>query len=172
MLANDFFLGSISEELLESARQLVFETYARTHQAIDITLLAQRLDIKIGDTKSTASTDSKAAPAAAPAPAPSAATVEQKIVELIRNARVDVKIDAKKNQIVMDSSRHPSIYQQLIDKTESLTQRTADLAAEIDKRIQQKMGVRYTLYVIPLPPPSSHLSLLTAIPHPPSCADD
>jgi hypothetical protein len=121
LLANDFFLGTSADALLESARQLVFETYARTHQCIDINLLAQRLDIKVGDAKAPAASakDSKstAAAAASSAAAASASSatatatnVEQKIVELIRNARVDVKIDAKKNQIVMDSSRHPSVY--------------------------------------------------------------
>jgi len=71
LLACDFFLAGISNELMEQARQLVFETYARIHQCIDIGLLAKRLDIKEEDN-------------------------EQKIVELIKNARVDVKIDSKK----------------------------------------------------------------------------
>jgi hypothetical protein len=123
-MANDFFLGSVVADFLESARQLVFETYARTHQCIDINLLADRLDIKpsanAAAPAAAAAADGKAAPNAGAGASSAAAagakgdnksedaTVEQALVNLIRNARVDVKIDAKKNQIVMDA-RSPSM---------------------------------------------------------------
>jgi len=116
LLSSDFFLAGISNELMEQARQLVFETYARIHQCIDISVLAKRLDIKEEDN-------------------------EQKIVELIKNARVDVKIDSKKNQIVMDA-RYPSIYQQVIDMTESLSQRTNHLIQEVEKKVAKQEVVQ------------------------------
>ncbi len=63
-------------------------------------LLARRLNIKI-DQK-----DNKSA--AAPVASAATVSIEQKLLELIRGARVDVKIDSKKNQIVVDP-RHPSM---------------------------------------------------------------
>jgi len=112
LFASDFFLAGIAAELLEQARQLVFETYARIHQCVDIGVLAQRLDIKEEES-------------------------EQKIVELIKNARVDVKIDSKKNQIVMDS-RYPSIYQQVREMTESFAVRTNVLMQEVEKKVAKQ----------------------------------
>ncbi len=35
-------------------------------------------------------------------------------------------------------------YQQVIDKTDTLTQRTTQLATEIEKRLQQKLDVRFS----------------------------
>eukprot|EP00823_Brevimastigomonas_motovehiculus_P002953 TRINITY_DN1772_c0_g1_i1.p1 TRINITY_DN1772_c0_g1~~TRINITY_DN1772_c0_g1_i1.p1 ORF type:complete len:462 (-),score=84.57 TRINITY_DN1772_c0_g1_i1:48-1394(-) len=105
----DYFLAEIKDLLMDQARQFVFETYARTHQCIDMSLLAKRLEIPEEN-------------------------AEQKIVELIRNVRVDVKIDSKKNQLLMDP-RYPSIYQQVIDKTENLSSRTAQLAQQVEKRL-------------------------------------
>jgi len=115
LIATDFFLGFVADELLEQARQLVFETYARVHSCIDITLLVRRLDMKSGDS-------------------------EQKMVELIRrlDQRIDVKIDSNKNQIIIET-RAPSIYQQVIDKTDMLSTRTTQLAAEVDKKFQLKL---------------------------------
>jgi len=43
----------------------------------------------------------------------------------------------KKNQIVMDA-RYPSIYQQVIDMTESLSQRTNHLIQEVEKKVAKQ----------------------------------
>jgi translation initiation factor 3 subunit E len=98
VLSNDFFLMSSLEEFLENARLFIFETYCRIHQVIDIGMLAQKLNL-----------DTTAA--------------EKWIVNMIRNARLDAKIDSARNQVVM-GTQHPSIYQQVIEKTKGLAFRT------------------------------------------------
>jgi len=97
---------------MENARLLVFETYCRIHKRIDIRTLSDKLDLKSEE-------------------------AEEKIVELIRTARVDAKIDSRANQIVVNTD-YPTIYQQVIDKTKALTFRTQQLAASTDKRYAQK----------------------------------
>lgn len=66
--------------------------------------------------------------------------IEGKLVELIRICRVDAKIDAAKQQIVIQSEQ-PSIYQQIIDKTKSISYRSTQLIHVIDKKIAQRNTV-------------------------------
>jgi len=112
LLGSDFFLVSVADELMEQARQLIFETYARVHHCIDIRLLGARMELKEGES-------------------------EEKIIELIRSGRVDVKFDGKLNQIVMDT-KTPSVYQQVLEKTESLNTKTTHLLQEFEKKFQLK----------------------------------
>ncbi len=81
---NDFFLVSCRNEFMENARLLIFETYCRIHQTIDISTLAQKLDM-----------DQDAA--------------ERWIVNLIRNAHLDAKIDSAANHVIM-GTQNPSMY--------------------------------------------------------------
>jgi hypothetical protein len=66
--------------------------------------------------------------------------IEGKLVELIRICRVDAKIDAAKQQIVIQSEQ-PSIYQQIIDKTKSIAYRSTQLIHVIDKKVAQRNQV-------------------------------
>jgi translation initiation factor 3 subunit E len=43
VLDNDLFLYNHAHIFMEEARQLIFETYCRIHQKIDIVMLAQKL---------------------------------------------------------------------------------------------------------------------------------
>ena len=43
MLENDYFLHPYIDQFMKEARQLIFETYCRIHQKIDINMLAQKL---------------------------------------------------------------------------------------------------------------------------------
>lgn len=43
VLENDLFLYQHTETFMKEARQLIFETYCRIHQKIDINMLAQKL---------------------------------------------------------------------------------------------------------------------------------
>jgi translation initiation factor 3 subunit E len=95
VLVSDFFLVACRDEFMENARQCIFETYCRIHQKIDIGMLAEKLDMKQD-------------------------AAERWIVNLIRNARLDAKIDSAANHIIM-GSQHPSIYQQVIEKTKGLS---------------------------------------------------
>eukprot|EP01086_Lenisia_limosa_P013529 TRINITY_DN42740_c0_g1_i1.p1 TRINITY_DN42740_c0_g1~~TRINITY_DN42740_c0_g1_i1.p1 ORF type:complete len:420 (-),score=118.79 TRINITY_DN42740_c0_g1_i1:71-1330(-) len=98
VLASDFFLHGLRAEFIENARLFVFETYCKIHQAIDIPELAEKLEMEEED-------------------------AERWIVNLIRNARLDGKIDASKNCVVMTTPQD-SVYQQVIDKTRSLSFRS------------------------------------------------
>ncbi len=62
---------------------------------------------------------------------------ERWIVNLIRNARLDAKIDSKLGHVVM-GSQNVSPYQQVIEKTKNLIYRSQALASNIDKREQSK----------------------------------
>ena len=65
--------------------------------------------------------------------------IEAKLVELIRVCRVDAKIDAKAQQIVIQSEQ-PSIYQQIIDRTKSIAYRSTQLVHVIDKKVAIRNG--------------------------------
>lgn len=70
VLKNDFFLVATQEDFIENARLFIFETYCRIHQCIDIKGLSTKLNLDEVEG-------------------------EEWIVNLIRNARMDAKIDAK-----------------------------------------------------------------------------
>lgn len=108
VLKNDFFLVACHEEFIENARLFIFETYCRIHQCIDISMLATKLNM-----------DKESA--------------ERWIVNLIRNARLDAKIDSVKNHVIMGSA-NPSVYQQVIEKTKGLSFRSYVLASNLDRR--------------------------------------
>lgn len=84
VLVNDFFLVACRDEFMENARLCIFETYCRIHQKIDIAMLAEKLNM-----------DQQAA--------------ERWIVNLIRNARLDAKIDSAANHVIM-GTQTPSVY--------------------------------------------------------------
>lgn len=105
VLKNDPFLSNWQGEFMENARLLIFETYCRIHKVIDIGMLSEKLNM-----------------------GPERA--EQWIVDLIRNARLDAKIDSAKGHVVM-TTKYPTIYEQVIDKTRSLTYQTNMFAAQV-----------------------------------------
>jgi len=57
---------------------------------------------------------------------------ERWIVNLIRNARLDAKIDSKNNTVIM-GSQYPSVYQKVIEKTKGLSFRSYVLANSLAK---------------------------------------
>ncbi|RMZ89731.1 hypothetical protein DV736_g3029, partial [Chaetothyriales sp. CBS 134916] len=107
VLRNDFFLGSLTDAFVESARHLISESYCKIHQRIDIKDLSTRLGL-------------------------SESEGEKWIVDLIRDTRVDAKIDYKAGTVVMN---HPpqSVYQQVIEKTKGAFFRTQVLSAAVAK---------------------------------------
>ena len=80
-----------AEAFVDSARHLISESYCKIHQRIDIKDLASRLNLSQDEG-------------------------EKWIVNLIRDTRVDAKIDYEEGTVVMN---HPpqSVYQQVIEKT-------------------------------------------------------
>ncbi|KAL2441915.1 Eukaryotic translation initiation factor 3 subunit E [Exophiala dermatitidis] len=107
ILRGDFFLGSSTDAFMEAARHLISESYCKIHQRIDIKDLSTRLGL-------------------------SESEGEKWIVNLIRDTRVDAKIDYQAGTVVMN---HPpqSVYQQVIEKTKGAFFRTQVLSAAVAK---------------------------------------
>lgn len=103
VLKNDFFLVGCREEFVERARHFVFETYCRIHQCIDVRLLADKLNMEQDE-------------------------AERWVVNLIRNERLNAKIDANAGTVVMGSSA-PSVYEQLLEKTKQISHRGFQMAS-------------------------------------------
>jgi translation initiation factor 3 subunit E len=93
-LKRDFFLVGTLDDFVEDARMTIFETYCRIHQVIDIAMLASKLNMERSE-------------------------AEKWVVNLIRNARMDAKIDSQANQVIMGVVV-PSVYDQVVESTKSL----------------------------------------------------
>lgn len=138
---NDFFLIALLNEFVENARLMIFETFCRIHQCISIgyifkiyyyhyifekgyfiieiiltcafiRMLAEKLNMK-------------------------ADVAECWIVNLIRNARLDAKIDSKLGHVVM-GGQPASPYQQLVEKIETLSVRSEALENLIERKVKAK----------------------------------
>ncbi|KAF8857032.1 eukaryotic translation initiation factor 3 subunit E [Acephala macrosclerotiorum] len=107
VLRSDFFLVAASDSFVEAARHLISESYCKIHQRIDIKDLSTRLGLSEDEG-------------------------EKWIVNLIRDTRVDAKIDYKEGTVVMN---HPpsSVYQQVIERTKGGFFRTQVLSAAVAK---------------------------------------
>lgn len=93
-IKQDFFLAGTLDDFLEDARKTIFETYCRIHQVIDIAMLANKLNMERDN-------------------------AEKWVVNLIRNARMDAKIDSQANQVIMGVTV-PSVYDQVVESTKGL----------------------------------------------------
>ncbi|KAE8741449.1 hypothetical protein FOCC_FOCC013049 [Frankliniella occidentalis] len=112
VLFNDFFLIACLEEFVENARLMIFETFCRIHQCISIGMLAEKLNMTPEE-------------------------AECWIVHLIRNARLDAKIDSKLGHVVM-GTQPVSPYQQLVEKIDSLSVRSEALQSLIDRKLKTR----------------------------------
>ncbi|RWS13085.1 eukaryotic translation initiation factor 3 subunit E-like protein [Dinothrombium tinctorium] len=107
---NDFFLIALQDEFIENARLFVFEIFCQIHECISINMLADKLNMTPEE-------------------------AERWIVNLIRQARLDAKIDSKLGHVVM-GTQAVSPYQQLIEKTKAMAIRCHVLTMNIEKRLQ------------------------------------
>ncbi|XP_017471588.1 PREDICTED: eukaryotic translation initiation factor 3 subunit E [Rhagoletis zephyria] len=112
VILNDFFIVACLNEFVEDARLMIFETFCRIHQCITISMLADKLNMKANE-------------------------AECWIVNLIRNARLNAKIDSKLGHVVM-GTQPLSPYQQLVEKIDSLSMRSEHLAGLIERKSKQK----------------------------------
>ncbi|XP_075164489.1 eukaryotic translation initiation factor 3 subunit e [Haematobia irritans] len=112
VILNDFFIVACLNEFVEDARLMIFETFCRIHQCITISMLADKLNMN-------------------------PAEAECWIVNLIRNARLNAKIDSKLGHVVM-GTQPLSPYQQLVEKIDSLSMRSEHLAGLIERKSNQK----------------------------------
>lgn len=105
VLSTDFFLCKQTELFMEEARVFVFENYCRIHHKIDLTTLGEKLAMDRD-------------------------RAERWIVDLIRNALLDAKIDSEEGCVVMGAG-NTSVYEQVMEKTRELTARSGGLAANL-----------------------------------------
>ncbi|KAK3348777.1 eIF3 subunit 6 N terminal domain-containing protein [Lasiosphaeria hispida] len=105
ILRTDFFLVAHADDFVDSARHLIFESYCKIHSRISLKDLSARLGLNAED-------------------------AEKWIVNLIRDTRLDAKIDSKEGTVVMN---HPpsSVYQQVIERTKGGFFRTQVLSAAV-----------------------------------------
>ncbi|KAI4229640.1 MAG: hypothetical protein L6R36_000687 [Xanthoria steineri] len=101
VLKGDFFLSATADAFVEAARHLISESYCKIHQRIDIKDLSARLGLNHDEG-------------------------EKWIVNLIRDTRMDGKLDYKEGTVLMN---HPanSVYQQVIERTKGSFFRTSVL---------------------------------------------
>jgi translation initiation factor 3 subunit E len=101
----DFFLCKQTGLFMEEARVFVFENYCRIHNKIDLSNLGGKLAMNEDE-------------------------AERWIVDLIRNADLDAKIDSEQGCVVMGGSV-PSAYEQVMEKTRDLNVRSAALSQSL-----------------------------------------
>ncbi|CAB3359994.1 eukaryotic translation initiation factor 3 subunit E [Cloeon dipterum] len=112
VLYNDFFLIACLDEFVENARLMIFETFCRIHQCITIGMLAEKLNMNPEE-------------------------AECWIVNLIRNARLDAKIDSKMGHVVM-GAQPASPYQVLLERVDTLSVRSEALQNLIERKVKAK----------------------------------
>ena len=108
VFATDYFLSNMmtADEFLAAARRFVFEVYCRVHQTIDIKQLAAQLHMD-------------------------AEEAEKWIVDLIRSAQIDARLDAKTSSLQMIQP-DTTLYQQINENTRDLITRTRNLVESLD----------------------------------------
>ncbi|KAL9595451.1 MAG: hypothetical protein Q9219_006442 [cf. Caloplaca sp. 3 TL-2023] len=108
VLKGDFFLSAAADAFVEAARHLISESYCKIHQRIDIKDLSARLGLNQDEG-------------------------EKWIVNLIRDTRMDGKLDYKEGTVLMN---HPanSVYQQVIERTKGSFFRTSVLSSQMSEQ--------------------------------------
>jgi len=97
VLKKDYWLNEVSEAFTDRARHFMSEVYCRIHHKIDIADLSSRLGL-------------------------SAEEGERWIVELVRDARLDAKVDLQKNIVTMNKPA-VSVHQTISDRAKQLLDR-------------------------------------------------
>ncbi|DBA02091.1 TPA: hypothetical protein N0F65_011158 [Lagenidium giganteum] len=113
VLASDFFLAETMAHFMESSRLAIFELYCRVHRTIDTKMLSEKLAME---------EDGEA---------------EKWIVNLIRNARLDAKIDSQQGLIIMGAPQN-TVYRQVIEKTRDLAARTCSMVSQFERMGKRK----------------------------------
>mmetsp|Transcript_2466 Transcript_2466/g.3490 ORF Transcript_2466/g.3490 Transcript_2466/m.3490 type:complete len:508 (-) Transcript_2466:55-1578(-) len=111
VLASDFFLCRQTGLFMEEARVFVFENYCRIHNKIDLSALGKKLAMNQEE-------------------------AERWIVDLIRNADLDAKIDSEEGCVVM-GGHVQSVYEQVMERTRDLNVRSATLAQNLNNVLNE-----------------------------------
>lgn len=107
VLEADFFLCKQTGLFMEEARVFVFENYCRIHNKIDLEALGEKLAMDEDE-------------------------AERWIVDLIRNADLDAKIDSEEGCVVMGGAVQ-SVYEKVMERTRDLNVRSATMAQNLNK---------------------------------------
>lgn len=108
VLEGDFFLSKHMHRFLVQGRKMIFENHCKVHSVMDIGMVAAKLN---------ADRD----------------TAERYIVNMIRNASLDAKIDSEANQVIL-ASQGNNIYKQVREKTKVVRDRTDQLIERLQDR--------------------------------------
>lgn len=111
VLTSDFFLCRQTDLFMEEARVFVFENYCRIHNKIDLTALGKKLAMNQEE-------------------------AERWIVDLIRNADLDAKIDSEEGCVVMGGNVQ-SVYEQVMERTRDLNVRSATLVQNLNNVLNE-----------------------------------
>jgi len=112
LVQQDYFLQEHWTEIEENSRLLIFETYCRIHQCINIKMIAEKLNME-----------------------PEQA--ELWIVKLIQNAKLEARIDSEKNRVIM-SKQPNNVYAQVIERTKNIPFRSMLLYSNLEKKGEEK----------------------------------
>eukprot|EP01123_Difflugia_compressa_P015353 TRINITY_DN855_c1_g1_i1.p1 TRINITY_DN855_c1_g1~~TRINITY_DN855_c1_g1_i1.p1 ORF type:complete len:485 (+),score=85.79 TRINITY_DN855_c1_g1_i1:73-1455(+) len=111
VLKQDFFIATVGDtfltNIINNTKFAICEEYCKIHSTMDITMMSKKLQLSEEES-------------------------ETWIVNLIRGARLDAKIDTAKNRIIV-TSQPQSVYQQVLDKTKILTIRATTVASNIER---------------------------------------
>nr|CAD1821958.1 unnamed protein product [Ananas comosus var. bracteatus] len=127
VILNDPFLGKHAEdgnfttvplrdEFLENARLFIFETYCRIHQCINISMLAEKLNMNYDE-------------------------AEMWIMNLVRSSKLEAKIDSDSGTLIMGTN-HLNVHEQIIESLKNLNMRTYVLAKNIVEPAQATQTAR------------------------------
>ncbi|KAK3124844.1 hypothetical protein QOZ80_7BG0594570 [Eleusine coracana subsp. coracana] len=116
VILNDPFLGKriqegnfitvpLRDEFLENARLFIFETYCCIHRCIDISKLAEKLNMNYDE-------------------------AELWIMNLVRNSKLDARIDSVSGTLIM-TTNPVNVHEQIIESLKGLNMRTFMLAKNI-----------------------------------------
>jgi len=111
-LAHDYFLSRRTDQIVNNAHTLFFEAFCKVYRKVEIKMVGEYLGV-------------------------SQEEAEVWIVNLIRNANMEAKIDLEKGVLSLTSSQ-PVVYEQILTKTRDLVPRTVILVNNIAKILKSQ----------------------------------
>lgn len=116
LVKNDFFLQKFADKFMHEARMLICEMYCTINRKVDLTMLAEKLQL----------TDEEA---------------ERWMVDIVRGSTAgptaDAKIDSSGKQVLMAPPAR-NAYKQIIDTSRELTTRSGILSANLETLVKEQ----------------------------------
>ena len=116
IIKNDFFMQIHADKFMHHARLLICEVYCTINRRVDLSQLADKLEL-------------------------TAEEAERWMVDMVRNATVaatlDARIDSSGKQVIM-SAPSRTAHQQVVERTRDMTVRSAMLTANIENLLQEQ----------------------------------